>query len=220
MSRTGELGDPIRVLVVDDHALVTEALSLVLGRATDLEVVAIARNAGEAERLAATHEPDVVVMDYRLPDSDGATVAGRIRAHRSDVQVVMLTGDGSDAALRAAVDAGCTGFVTKSQAIEEIEDAVRAAHAGEASIPPALLARLLPALRPGGSAAQQLTPREREVLQLLADGLSNQRIAEHLVLSVSTVRNHVQSILRKLGAHSRLEAVTIGVREGVARYDS
>jgi two-component system response regulator DevR len=165
------------------------------------------------------HEPDVVLMDYELPDGDGAVATERIKAEVPATQVVMVTSFDDETVLVRAIEAGCSGFITKHKAIQEVSSAVRAAHAGEALISPSMLARLLPRLRqnPRGLGAD-LTPREVEVLKLLADGVSNQQIAEKLVLSMHTVRNHVQNVITKLGAHSKLEAVATAVREGIIRH--
>lgn len=211
---------PIRVLIVDDHTMVAEGMASILEDQPDLEVVGVAGSVADAHRLAVTEMPDVVVMDYRLPDGDGAEAARRIRAERPEAQVVMVTASGHDTVLAAALEAGCAAFVTKDRAADQVADAVRAAYAGQATIPPDMLARLLPRLQPQSRQVGALTAREREVLQLLAEGLSNQEIAERLFLSMSTVRNHVQNVLRKLDAHSRLEAVTIAVRQGIVSYPS
>lgn len=212
--------EAIRILVVDDHKMVAEAIATILGDEPDIEVVAIAGTVIDAQRLAQTRAPDVVVMDYQLPDGDGAEAARRIRTERPATQIVMVTASGHDTVLASALDAGCAAFVTKDRAMEDVVDAVRAAHAGEATIPADMLARLLPRLRSTSRRVGALTTREREVLGLLAEGLSNDEIAGRLVLSVSTVRNHVQSILRKLEARSRLEAVTIAVRQGIVKFPS
>lgn len=208
---------PIRVLVVDDHAMVAEGMATILGDQDDIDVVAVAGTVADALRLAATRDPNVVVMDYRLPDGQGTEAARRIREEDPRVQIVMVTASGHDTVLADALDAGCAGFVTKDRAADDVVAAVRAAHAGEATIPPAMLARLLPRLRSNRRDVGVLTPREQEILQLLAQGLSNSDITERLVVSPSTVRNHVQNILRKLDAHSRLEAVATAVREGLVR---
>ncbi len=211
-------GDLIKVLIVDDHAMVVELLERVVAGEPDMEVVAIARTAEEARR-AMSMEPDVVVMDYQLPDTDGATTTKALREVRPETKVVMLTGLSDDHVLVESIEAGCSGYVTKTNAVEELVHAVRAAHAGEAVISPAMLARLLPKLRPQPArTGTDLTKREREVLSLLAEGLSNAAIAERLYVSLNTVRNHVQNILTKLQVHSKLEAVSTAVRRGLISY--
>ncbi len=176
---------------------------------------------GHASTLAAAYDavrelgPDVVLMDFRLPDGDGVSGARRIRDEHEDVQVVMLTGAGDDSVLAAAVDAGCAGFVTKDGRVDEVVRAIRAAAEGEVSIPSERLGALLSHLSRRRRPRAGLSARELEVLQLLARGASTTEIVEQLVLSPHTVRNHVRNILAKLGAHSKLEAVAVAAREGI-----
>jgi two-component system response regulator DevR len=206
----------IKVMVVDDHQLLTQSLLMVLAEEPDFEVVATAASVAEAQLMARRHPPDVALMDYRLPDGLGTEAARLIRQENPEVKVVMLTGFPDDSILVAAIEAGCSGYITKDSAVTEAISAVRAAHAGEALISPSMLARLLPKLRRDyRGVGSTLTDRELEVLQLLAKGSQNQAVADHLFLSINTVRKHVQSILSKLGAHSKLEAVAIAVREGI-----
>jgi DNA-binding NarL/FixJ family response regulator len=209
------VADPIRVLIVEDHRVLAEGLQLALERHADLRVAGLASTVAEATRLAAEERPDVVLMDHHLADGTGVEAARAIRAQLPDVVVVMLTGDTSEEVLLAAVEAGACGFLLKSQAVmAEVADAVRRAAAGEMLIPANTLVALI--ARQGRRARQEsersrllglLTPREREVLGLMARGLDNRAIAAQLVVSFTTVRGHVQSILEKLGAHSKLEAV-------------
>jgi DNA-binding NarL/FixJ family response regulator len=210
---------PITVLLIDDHQMFSDSLTRLLRDDTDIEVVGAAATGEEGLRLASTLVPKVVLVDYQLPDTDGANVAAEIRRRNADTVVLMLTGATDDRTLLAAIDAGCSGFLTKDRAADEVAAAVRAAVAGEALISPALLARLLSRLqrnsRPVGA---DLTEREREVLVLVAEGLANKAIAARLNLSVNTVRGYVQSILNRLDAHSKLEAVATAVRAGLIDY--
>ncbi|MBI4730452.1 MAG: response regulator transcription factor [Acidobacteria bacterium] len=209
----------VRVMVVDDHQMFAQGLMKVLGEEPDFEVVGVASGVEEARRLARLHHPDVILMDFDLPDGDGAKATELIRAERPETRVVMLTSFTDEAVLVAAIEAGCSGYVTKHKAVEEVARAVRAADAGEALISPSMLARLLPKLRRSyRGLGSDLTPREIELLRLLAEGLANRAIAERLLISLHTVRNHVQNILTKLQAHSKLEAVAVAVREGVIRF--
>jgi DNA-binding NarL/FixJ family response regulator len=210
--------DTIRVLIVDDHAMVAQGLAEVMGAQPDIQVLAQAGTAQDAQRLAGELSPDVVVMDYRLPDGDGAVAAKGIRADAPDTAVVMVTASDHDTVIAAAIEAGCSGYVTKDRAAQDVVAAVRAAARGELSFPASVLARMVPRLRGDAPRSSALTPRELEILQLLADGRSTKDIAEELVLSPSTVRNHVQNVLGKLDAHSQLEAVTIAVRQGIVTY--
>lgn len=209
----------IKVMLVDDHQMVVQGLLRILGEQSDIEVVATAGTVEDAAASARMHRPDVVLMDYELPDGNGIQAAERIRADRPDTKVVMLTSYTDESVLVAAIEAGCSGYVTKHKVVEEVVDAVRAAAAGEALISPAMLARLLPKLRPSKRGlGSDLTSREIEVLKLLAEGLSNQAIADKLVISVHTVRHHVQNIITKLDVHSKLEAVATAAKEGLIRY--
>ena len=158
-----------------------------------------------------------LLLDHRLPDGDGVSAIGELLAIRPSVRIVVLTASAADHVLVAAIEAGAAGFVSKTRSLQEVTSAVRAAAAGEAVISPEMLARLLPRLHRGGGTAPhgELTEREREVLSLLADGMSNAAIAGSLSVSVHTVRNHIANLSAKLGAHSKLEALSIAVRDGL-----
>ena len=209
----------VGVLIVDDHRMFSESLARLLADEDGIEVLGIAATGSDAIDLVNRLHPNVVLMDYQLPDEDGVAVTLEVKRHTPSVMVVMLTGSTEDRVLLAAIDAGCSGFLTKDRAAAEVVHAVRAAAIGEALISPALLARLLPKLtRTQRSLGEDLTEREREILGFLARGLTNKVIAAELFLSVNTIRNHVQSVLAKLGAHSKLEAVSTAVREGIIYY--
>jgi DNA-binding NarL/FixJ family response regulator len=210
---------PIRVLLVDDHRMFTELMTVVLSEHPDLEVTGSATDGDEAIERAAADPPDVVVVDYQLPGADGITVAHRFRRELPRVRVVMLTGRNDDALVRAAIDAGCAGFVCKDRAAQELVAAVRTVRDGNAALPPDTVNRLA-----GSAPAQRqipfgLTSRELEVVELLAEGASTRELADRLYISLNTARNHVQRAIRKLGAHSRLEAVAIAARAGLVRTD-
>ncbi len=183
----------------------------------DLTCVGVAHTLERARALVRTASPDVVLLDHRMPDGDGVAAIGELRSLRTDLKVVVLTASAAEHVLVQAIEAGASGFVSKTRSLDEVTSAVRAAASGEALISPEMLARLLPRLGRTGAAArpQELTEREREVLSLLADGLTNAAIAERLVVSVHTVRNHIANLSAKLGAHSKLEALSIAVREGL-----
>lgn len=209
-------GPPVRVLIVDDHEILAASLAQVLDAEPDLLSVGVAGTLERARSLVATTAPDVILLDQRLPDGEGVAAIGELRALRPSVQVVILTASAADHVLVAAIEAGAAGFVSKTRGIADVTSAVRSAAAGEAVISPELLARLLPRLHRSGRAAHNdLTEREREVLGLLAEGLSNAGIADRLTVSIHTVRNHVANLSAKLGAHSKLEALSIAVREGL-----
>ncbi|MET0997893.1 MAG: response regulator transcription factor [Marmoricola sp.] len=209
-------GVGIRVLIVDDHEVLASSLAHVLDAEPGLTSVGIANSLAKARAMIHTTSPDVILLDHRLPDGDGVAAIAELRRIRPSVQVVVLTASAADHVLVQAIEAGASGFLSKTRSLGEVTAAVRAAAVGEATISPEMLVRLLPRLsRTNGAHLQELTEREREVLGLLADGLTNAVIAERLVVSVHTVRNHIANLSTKLGAHSKLEALSIAVREGL-----
>jgi DNA-binding NarL/FixJ family response regulator len=204
------------ILVVDDHELVAEALVRALAAEDDMEVVGRAATVAEGIRSARQLRPDVVLMDFRLPDGRGTEATAAIKTERPQTEVVMLTGDADGAVLAAALEAGCSGFVTKGGSFRELPSAIRGVLAGEVRVPQSLMEQLAAYLRPRPAAlGADLTKREIEVLRLLAEGKSTSAIVDELVLSVHTVRNHIRNILTKLNAQSRLEAVAIATRQGL-----
>jgi DNA-binding NarL/FixJ family response regulator len=206
------------VLIAEDQAMFAEGLSRIIAAEPDLVAVDSVSSATEAVRAARTYEPHVVLMDYRLRDGDGITATRQIKSEQQDIQVVMLTGFADSSVLIAAMDAGCSGFLTKDQALQEVVSTVRRAHAGELVADPFVLASLLPRVKRGAGAVgpdPSLTTREREILMLTAQGKTSQDVAAEMSLSVHTVRNHLQAVMRKLDAHSRLEAVAKAVRRGL-----
>jgi len=209
-----EYGGPIRVLIVEDHQVVAEALELALGRNPRMRVIGRAGSAAEAVRLASEERPSVVLMDYYLPDATGAEAAAAIRRRAPGVAVVMLSAEGSHEALLASVEAGASGYLLKTQAAAQVVEAVQRAAEGEMLVPAAILAGLLSRQRQRTQRETErerlrrlLTPREHEVLELMARGLDNRAIASRLQIALNTVRGYVQSVLEKLEAHSKLEAV-------------
>ncbi len=213
--------DPVSVLIVDDHLMFAESLARLLQDEGDIAVVGLAPSGADAIEMSGRLSPDVVLIDYQMPDRDGVEISAEIKERNPQIMVVMLTGTSDDRVLLASIEAGCSGFLTKDRAASEVAIAVRSAAAGEALITPALLARLLPKLsRRQAGVGTELTAREREVMACMARGWSNKTTATELYLSVNTVRNYTQSILTKLGAHSKLEAVSRAVREGIVDYPS
>lgn len=221
MSDVGMADGDVGVLIVDDHRMFGESLSRLLSDEDGISVLGVATTGEAAVEVALRLHPQVVLMDYQLPDRDGVAVTEEIKSREPAIMVVMLTGLGDERLLLASIEAGCSGFLTKDRAAAEVADAVRAAAAGEALISPMLLARLLPKLnRTHRALGADLTDREREILGLLARGWSNKQIAADLYLSLNTIRNHIQAVLKKLGSHSKLEAVSTAVREGIIEYPS
>jgi DNA-binding NarL/FixJ family response regulator len=214
----GARGSPaIRVLLVEDQQIVAESLRLLLDRVHDIEVVGVAGTVAAGTAETTRLRPDVVLMDYQLPDGDGVTAARQIVAGLQ-AAVVMLTASGDDELALRALEAGCAGFVDKAETVSTLVAAIRAASAGELLIGPSVLARLLPRIsRREKPVSAGLSSRELEVLGLMALGCADREIANRLFISVNTARKHVQNIVRKLGAHSKLEAVMIAVRGHIVR---
>lgn len=206
--------DVIRVLIVEDHLLVAEALAASLAESSEFAVVGHAISVRALATVSDDADPDVVLMDFRLPDGDGAAASRQVLERWPDAQVVMLSAVDDEAVVGEAVRAGCIGFLTKDRRVEDIKSAVRAAARGQIAIPPHLLARLVSS-PPDPDPSVQLTERELQILQMIAEGGSTSAIAETLYLSPHTVRNHVRKILRKLDTHSKLGAVTTAATLGL-----
>ena len=207
-------GRAIGVLIVEDQRILAESLAALLERDDALKVVGIAFTAGEAVARAREDRPDVVLMDFRLPDGSGAEAAARIRSEGTAEAIVFLTGDESEAALAEALEAGAAGFLPKSEALDNVVDAIKRAGRGNMLIQPRDVQRAFAEIRARRRAAHDreqvlkaLTARERDVLRLLSDGHDVASIAGKLRIAPLTVRTHVRSLLAKLDAHSQLQAV-------------
>jgi DNA-binding NarL/FixJ family response regulator len=200
-------GRPIRVLIVEDHPVMAEALSALLEREEDVEVVAVATNVRDALQLVTEATPDVILADFRLPDGTGADIAAAVRHRRPRPSVLLLSAIDTVAALLAAVEAGAKGYLLKSRTAPEVLDGIRRAARGEMLIPSSVLAELLAQRGEQAVLLGSLSAREREVLKLMAEGLDNSQVAERLGIRYGTVRSHVRNLISKLNAHSRLEAV-------------
>jgi DNA-binding NarL/FixJ family response regulator len=228
------MADPIRILVVDDHAVVREGLRAFLALQEGFEIVGEAADGDEALERAAELDPDVILMDLVMPGRDGVSAMRELHARRRDAdgrgsrggraRVIVLTSFLDDDRLLPAIEAGAAGYLLKNSQPAELARAVRAAHAGEAIIDPTAAARLVDALsskdRASRSAAEvldQLTGREREVLTLIAGGRSNKRIALELGISEKTVKAHVGHVLAKLGVSDRTQAAVLAVQEGLVQ---
>ncbi len=209
-------GNPIRVLIVDDHPMVRSGLATFLEAFEDLELAGEAANGAQAVRLAAQLRPDVVLMDMMMPGMDGAEATRLIRQAWPQIQVIALTSFGDEALVQQAVQAGAIGYLLKNVSHLELADAIRAAQRGQPTLAPeATKALVQAAVRPPARGGD-LTPREREVLALMVEGLNNPQIAERLVVGESTIKSHVSSVLSKLGAATRTEAVALAIRNGLA----
>jgi DNA-binding NarL/FixJ family response regulator len=214
---------PVRVMVVDDQALVREGLMTLLEAAPDIKPVAAAADGEEAVTLCARHRPDVVLMDLRMPRLDGVEATRRIRAAQPDTEIVVLTTHADEASILDALQAGARGYLTKDAGIAEIARAVHAAADRQAVLDPVLQSRLLAAASAGGrptpppsSLPDQLTPREAEVLRLVARGLSNREIATTLVVGEAIVKTHINHVFAKIGARDRAQAVHYAYTHGLA----
>jgi DNA-binding NarL/FixJ family response regulator len=202
-------------MIVDDHRVLSELLSSALSAHDDIAVVGTAGTAAEALRTLSLFRPDVVLLDYDLPDDDGVSLIGPIRELSPHTQILMLTSYTDPIILSEAIDAGCAGFITKRSSTDEIAAAVLAVRSDQTPVSPDMVRSIV--AKDHNRVGSDLTAREVEVLRLAAKGLSNKEIAEQLFLSVNTVRNHMQRVLNKLGAHSKLEATAIAVRLGIVR---
>jgi len=217
-------GAPIRVLVADDQRTVRDGLTLLVGLIDGVEVVGAACDGVEAVELAQSERPDVVLMDLRMPRMEGAEATRHIRAELPDTQVLVLTTYADDESLFPALQAGARGYLTKDASAEEIEQAIQALVAGDTHLDPTVQQRLVAAVLetkpvpdvPAPSLPDDLTPRETEVLKLIASGLSNDEIAEALVVSQATVKTHVNRIFYKTGARDRAQAVRYAYQRGIA----
>lgn len=216
------MSDPVRVLVVDDQALVREGLMTLLAAAPDIEPVGSAADGEEAVALVSRHRPAVVLMDLRMPKLDGVEATRRILASWPDTEVVVLTTHADEASILDALRAGARGYLTKDAGIAEISRAVHAAANHQALLDPIVQSRLLEAAAAGSRPApppslpDELTPREAEVLTLIARGMSNTEIASTLVVSEATIKTHVNHLFSKIGARDRAQAVHYAYTHGLA----
>src|SRR4051812_10939153 len=214
-------GDPIRVLVVDDHALFRRGLEMVLAQEPDIEVVGEASDGAEALSKAMDTTPDIVLMDVRMPKRGGIDACSAIKEAVPSTNVIMLTISDEEADLYDAIKAGATGYLLKEISIEEVASAIRAVYGGQSLISPSMASKLLSEFASmikrsddrQQLPAPRLTDREMEVLKLVAKGMNNRDIAKELFISENTVKNHIRNILEKLQLHSRMEAVVYAVRE-------
>ena len=220
------MSGPIRVVVADDQALVREGLMTLLQTADGIEPVACAGDGLEAVARTAEHNPDVVLMDLRMPNLDGVEATRQIRAAHPDTEVVVLTTHADEASILDALRAGARGYLTKDAGLAEIARAIHAAAAHQTLLDPVVQSQLLAAATAGAGAAapaptapvalpDELTPREGEVLGLIASGLSNQEIATKLFVSEATVKSHINHVFAKIGARDRAQAVHYAYTNGL-----
>lgn len=199
----------MNVLVVDDHSVFGEAFAAVLKQQTWVETVTFAASATQAHQAVSEKAPDVMVIDQRLGDTTGCELIRKLNESNPNTPAILLSSDLTDKVLLEAVEVGCAGVLSKTEKIETVLAAIRAATLGELAMSEELVARLMVLLRKRPLGPTDLSRRELDVLEQVAAGHQNLTIAENLFLSVHTVRNHVATILRKLGAHSKLQAVVV-----------
>ncbi|HEX5689389.1 MAG TPA: response regulator transcription factor [Roseiflexaceae bacterium] len=201
----------IRVLIVDDHAVVRSGLAVFLEVFDDLELAGEAANGKEAIRMCDAVRPDVVLIDLMMPEMDGATACSQIRQSHPHIQIIALTSFHEHGLVHAALQAGAIGYLLKNVTSDELAGAIRSAYAGRPTLAPEVTETLMYDITHPPAPAQELTPREREVLTLMAKGYSNNDIANQLIVSRSTIKFYVSSILAKLHVTSRVEAVALAI---------
>jgi len=207
--------DPIRVMLVDDHTMVRRGLATFLMAFDDLELAGEAENGQQALELCAEANPDVILMDMRMPDMDGATATRTLRQENPHIQIIALTSYKELDLIKNALDAGVIGYLLKDITADELAQAIRSAHTGRGTLSPEIGKVLIQTANQPPEPGLDLTPREHEVLALLVEGLNNRQIAEKLTVSPSTIKSHVSNILTKFGVASRTEAVTLALRNGL-----
>lgn len=198
---------PVRVLIVEDHQIVADGLTALLNGQKDMTVVGIVGSVAESAAKAAEVLPDIVLLDFRLNDGTGADAAAAIRRVAPNAKHIFLTREDSDVARFAALESGASGFIHKSRAAAEVVDAIRTVAAGGTLITPSAIATLINRRRQMDGQRESLTAREKEVLRLMAEGLSSRDIASKLGISYATVRTHIRSLDAKLGVHSKVQAI-------------
>jgi NarL family two-component system response regulator LiaR len=208
-----EISRKIRVVIVDDHSVVRSGLAAFLMVFEDMELVGQAGDGQEAIRICQQVKPDVILMDLVMPEMDGATCTQKIREQNPDIQVIALTSFREDELVQGVLRAGAIGYLLKNVSADELAAAIRSAYHGRPTLAPEAAQALIHAATQPAVQSFDLTAREKEVLALMVEGMNNNAIADRLVVSRSTVKFHVSSILSKLGASSRTEAVALALQK-------
>lgn len=216
-----EQQDTIKILIADDHRTFAEALKMALAQEPGIKVTAVVHDGDEAVEISRKKHPDIVLMDVAMPRTDGIAATKEIKRERPDTRVVMLSAYEEEHTVARAIDAGASGFLSKLGPMKDVARSIRAAYRGEPLIEPKEVRRILRHLRrrraqdsADQSRVDRLSPRETEILQGLANGLSPEQLAEQMGISRNTLRTHVQNILFKLKVHSKLEALSLAIRHG------
>src|SRR5271166_4826477 len=205
----------IRILTVDDHALLREGIAALVKAEPDMELVAEATDGEEAIKQFRRHRPDITLMDIQMPNMNGTEAIGRIRNEFPNAKIIVLSTYSGDVQVLRAIKAGARGYIVKGHVHRELLEAIRSVHAGHKRIPPEIAAELAE-----HAAEDELTSREVDVLRLVAAGSGNKQIADKLCIAETTVKSHVTNILSKLGANDRTHAVTIGLQRGIIELDT
>jgi len=215
MHQTEAQSDPIRVLSVDDHEIVRQGMSFLLLPFEDIEVVGSARGGAEALDMCEELAPDVVLMDMVMPEMDGPAVTQAIKERFPDVQVLVLTSFHDETLVTRAMQAGAVGYLLKGVSIDELAEGIRSANGGKLVMAQEAMQALVQASHSGRGVGDDLSEREREVLALVAEGKTNNQVAEELVISLPTVKTHLRNIYGKLGVANRAEAASLAVRSNL-----
>ena len=208
------ISNPIRILVVEDHHVVRQGLVALLSVVDDLEVVGQAADGAEALEKFATHQPDITLVDLRLPRLSGVEVIQRVRAGHPNARFIVLTTYDGDEDIFRALQAGARAYLLKGMTADTLVSTIRSVHAGKSHIPPVIAQRLAERM-----STEQLTPREQDVLEQIVRGKSNKEIGTALDISEATVKTHINNLLGKLGVEDRTQAVTAAVQRGLVQLD-